>query len=150
MEVKRASKRHLKALALLFDAYRQFYGQESDQKGALRFLRKRLGAKDSVIFLAFDDSGAPCGFVQLYPSLSSVSMKRLWILNDLFVLSAARRNGIAQSLIKRSVRHAKDTTSKALVLETAIDNQPAQALYEKLGWKKDNDFHRYFFNLEPE
>ncbi len=77
-------------------------------------------------------------------------MKPLWILNDLFVLSTARRNGVAQALIKRSARHAKDTKSKGLVLETAIHNQPAQALYEKLGWKKDSEFHRYFFNLEPE
>jgi len=38
------------------------------------------------------------GFAQLYPSFSSVSMKRLWILNDLFVSSEARGKYISYNL----------------------------------------------------
>ena len=34
--------------------------------------------------MAFDGDN-PIGFVQLYPSFSSVSMMRSWVLNDLFV-----------------------------------------------------------------
>ncbi len=83
---------HLDVLTGLFDAYRQFYGQEPDLLGARRFLEARLRGGDSVVLLAFDATGAGVGFVQLYPSFSSVAMKPIWILNDLFVAPEARRN----------------------------------------------------------
>jgi ribosomal protein S18 acetylase RimI-like enzyme len=34
-----------------------------------------------------------------------------------------------------------------LDLETAIDNFPAQALYEKLGYQRDNEFFKYSYTL---
>jgi hypothetical protein len=83
----RAGLEHLDVLTGLFDSYRQFYGQEPDLPGARRFLEARLRCRDSVVFLAFRDDATrtSVGFVQLYPSFSSVSMKPIWILNDLFV-----------------------------------------------------------------
>ncbi len=146
--IRRARIGDVGALAPLFDAYRQFYQKPGDVKGAGRFLRERLTKKDSVVFLASDDAGTVHGFVQLYPTLSSVSMQRLWILNDLFVSSSARRSGVAEALIERSIQHARETRSKGLILETAIDNIPARTLYEKLGWKRDDEFHRYSITFE--
>src|SRR5579859_667244 len=96
-----AGLEHLDVLAGLFDAYRQFYGQEPDLSGARRFLEARLRGRDSVVFLAFADdaTGTGVGFVQLYPSFSSVAMKPIWILNDLFVAPQSRRAGVARSLL---------------------------------------------------
>lgn len=92
--------------------------------------------------------GAAClGFVQLYPSFSSVSMKRLWVLNDLFVVPGARRRGAAEALMARARRLALETGAEGLVLETAVDNKKAQRLYEKLGWKRDREFYRYNLDL---
>src|SRR6516162_3796139 len=97
----RAGLEHLDVLTGLFDAYRQFYGQEPDLPGARRFLEERLRGRDSVVLLAVrdDDPGTGVGFVQLYPSFSSVSMRPIWILNDLFVTPPARRAGVARSLL---------------------------------------------------
>lgn len=150
LAVMRATSRHIDLLVPLFDSYRQFYGQEGSLQGAKRFLRERIRRKDSVILIALDSSGTAYGFVQLYLSFSSVSMKRLWILNDLFVLEAVRKKGVAQALIARSLHLAKETRSKGLVLETAAGNNAAKSLYEKLGWNKDNEFDRYFLNIEAE
>ena len=61
-----------------------FYRQDSDLEGAKVFLRNRIERKESVIFVAVEDDEY-IGFTQLYPSFSSISMKELWILNDLFV-----------------------------------------------------------------
>ena len=42
---------------------------------------------------------------------------------------------------------AIETDAKGLILETAIDNKPAQALYESLGYTRDDEYYRYFLNV---
>ncbi|HTJ60081.1 MAG TPA: GNAT family N-acetyltransferase [Candidatus Saccharimonadales bacterium] len=142
----RAELDDLDALAPLFDAYRRFYGQPSDLTGARVFLGDRFKRGESVIFLAVVD-GAIVGFTQLYPSFSSVSMKRLWVLNDLFVTPDARKSGAGRALLERAERWAAETGAKGLTLSTQITNLDAQRLYEACGWTKDDEFlhyHRFF------
>ena len=126
----------------LFDAYRQFYAQQADLEGARGFLVARVTKNESVIFLA-SESGQPVGFAQLYPSFSSLSMKRVWILNDLFVAMSARGQSVATALLRECKRLALETGAKGLELETMKDNLPAQRLYEELGWKRNEIFYRY-------
>ena len=81
-QVRRASGADLRTVAELFDGYRQFYGQPADLPLAEAFLRDRFTHNDSAVFLALDHhSGDGLGFVQLYPSFSSVAARRIWILN---------------------------------------------------------------------
>jgi ribosomal protein S18 acetylase RimI-like enzyme len=148
VNVIQAQPAHLEVVVTLFDQYRQFYKQSSDIAAARRFLNERLNKGQSVIFLALaDDDATPMGFTQLYPSFSSTSMKRLWILNDLYVAPAQRKNGVARALMERARQLAIETNAEGLTLETATDNFAAQALYESLGYKRDEAFHRY--NLIP-
>lgn len=132
----------LEIVAPLFDAYRQFYKQPSDLEGARQFLRNRMEYDESVIFLAVQD-GVGLGFVQMYPTFSSVSMKRLWTLNDLYVTPEARRSGVATDLLEYARQYAIETEAKGLELATAPDNHSAQALYESLGWERDPFYHYY-------
>jgi ribosomal protein S18 acetylase RimI-like enzyme len=133
-------------VAPLFDAYRQFYGQTPDLESARQFLFERLQRGESVLF-AVIEKGEALGFTQLYPSFSSVSMKTIWILNDLFVVERARRLGIGSRLLMAARHHAVRTGSARLVLATAVDNTAAQALYERQGWQKDTVFLHYKFEL---
>lgn len=71
VRVTRAGVGHATAVAPLFDSYRQFYGQRPDLPGATAFMTERLSRGESVVFLALD-SEAALGFVQMYPSFSSV------------------------------------------------------------------------------
>jgi ribosomal protein S18 acetylase RimI-like enzyme len=146
LSVVRAELAHLELIVPLFDAYRQFYSQPSNQPVAKDYLQERLERGESVIFLAMDGGNA-VGFVQLYPSFDSVTMRRVWILYDLFVAMAARKRGVAKLLMERARRFAVETKAKGLILETAIDNHPAQKLYEQLGWKRDTAFHRYYLDV---
>jgi len=82
MTIIKAHIEHLDVIAPLFDAYRVFYKQASNLDAAKAFLHERLKNKESVIYLAIKDSKA-VGFTQLYPLFSSVSMERMFILNDL-------------------------------------------------------------------
>ncbi|MDQ1094410.1 GNAT superfamily N-acetyltransferase [Xanthomonas sacchari] len=105
LRVRQADAHDLPALAALFDAYRQFYGQAPDAATAHAFLAARLARAESVVLLA-ERAAQAAGFVQLYPSFSSVRAARLWILNDLYVAPAHRRHGVAQALLHAAERHA--------------------------------------------
>lgn len=150
MEIKivKASLEKLNMVASLFDKYLVFYGRPSDPQAAVQFVKERMIGNESVIFLAVKEEKnelIPLGFVQLYPSFSSVSMKRLWILNDLYVDESARRQGIAGLLLERAREHALETGAKGLTLETASKNERAQKLYESLGYERDTYIHYNLF-----
>jgi len=142
MLVRRAGLGDVDDLAPLFDLYRQFYGQASDLAAARAFLSERLRRDESVIFIATADDVA-LGFTQLYPSFSSVLVRRLWILNDLFVSPAARRGGVGRRLLERAREWAVETDAKGLTLTTALTNGAARSLYESCGWRLDEEFAHY-------
>ncbi|HWU55166.1 MAG TPA: GNAT family N-acetyltransferase [Rhizomicrobium sp.] len=140
--VRRAALEDLDRIVALFEAYRSFYDGAPNETAARGFIRARLSEKDSVIFLA-EKTNQAAGFMQLYPSFTSVGMARIWILNDLFVAQKHRRHGIACQLLKTAEAFAKETGAKKVILSTAVTNTAAQALYERHGWKRDTDFLEY-------
>jgi ribosomal protein S18 acetylase RimI-like enzyme len=150
MRVRSATPEDLPALARLFDAYRVFYQQPSDLDAATAFLREREEAGDSTVFVAEDEDekGALLGFTQLYASLSSVSLARIYVLNDLYVAPAARRRGVAHALIGAAHAFARSRSAVRVSLETAHDNHGAQALYESLGYERDTHFFRYHWRRD--
>lgn len=146
MKVITATAALLDQLVPLFDSYRQFYKKPSDLDGARAFLKARFDNHESTIFIALDDNNVALGFTQLYPGFSSVSMKRDYLLNDLFVASNARGKGVGKALLLKAQAFAKANNSKGIMLETAVDN-PAQHLYEKLGWKNDVEVYHYAWEV---
>lgn len=139
VEIREAALGDSAALAELFDAYRIFYSQKSDVEAARAFIHERMTGKSSQFFAAICEKKL-CGFVQLYPSFSSISMKPLWILNDLFVDPNYRRRQIAEKLLLRAEKFARDSGARGLTLKTALSNEAAQKLYLKLGWVLDEKF----------
>lgn len=140
--VRQAGLADLDTLVALFDGYRQFYGRASDPTAARDFLRARFDHGESVLFVAHEGDTA-LGFTQLYPSFSSVSLARVFVLNDLFVREQARRKGVASKLMSAAVDYAKSLGAVRLMLSTATDNEAAQALYRSAGWKRDEQFFVY-------
>ncbi|WP_343764077.1 GNAT family N-acetyltransferase [Gangjinia marincola] len=138
-----AELKDLDQLAPLFDQYRVFYKQSSHLEAARDFLEKRFQKNDSVVFMA-EDGDQIVGFTQLYSSFSSVSLQRQYILNDLFVAETHRNQGIATALLEKAKEFCRLQKAKGLALETDHNN-PAQYLYEKLGWKKDDRTFHYFW-----
>ena len=165
VSTRQATIADLDALARLFDAYRQFYGQDPNLHKARRFLAERLNRQESMVLLAAD-SGAdtatacgpasnsepvhPCptsdqlqGFCQLYPSFCSVEAQPIFVLYDLFVAPCARRNGVGKALLVAAEQLAITHGKVRLDLTTARTNLSAQALYESLGWEQDRVFLGY-------
>jgi ribosomal protein S18 acetylase RimI-like enzyme len=144
----RATLDDLDALATLFDGYRVFYKQASDPALARAFIEERLQHDESVIFIARDGGNREAlGFTQLYPMFSSVSARRIWVLNDLFVAPAARKCGVAHALMDCARDFAMRAGALRLILETAENNHAAQALYESLGYVRESGERHYALEL---
>ncbi|WP_428328935.1 GNAT family N-acetyltransferase [Mucilaginibacter sp.] len=139
MLIKRLTLTEYQLVTGLFNQYRVFYKQAPDISVAENFIKERLENNESVIFIALADVGGkqiPAGFTQLYPLLSSVRAKKNWLLNDLYVDPAFRKQGIGEALIKASMDFAKSEGAAFVKLETAVDNYTAQSLYENIGFEK--------------
>ena len=132
-------------LVPLFDAYRVFYKQPSDLEAARTFLSERLYLGESMIFLAYLDKRA-VGFTQLYPLFSSTSMKRIWLLNDLYVVPDMRGQRIGEQLIQRAADVMRSFGAVRLKLSTQTTNLSGQKLYERVGFVRDTEF--YYYSLE--
>ncbi|MBW8185907.1 GNAT family N-acetyltransferase [Shewanella nanhaiensis] len=117
MYIRIAIDDDLNALATLFDEYRMCLGKESNLKDCKAFIQARLFENDSVIFLAFK-SDVPVGFIQLFPSYSTILLKPLWYFDDLFVLEDYRGGGIATALVAK----AKELADEAQVVAVRRDN----------------------------
>jgi len=142
LTIRRADVADLDQLTPLFDAYRLFYQQPPDSVAARRFLQQRIERDESISFLAARD-GSALGFMQLYPVFSSTALRRLWLLNDLFVAPQARSAGVGRALVLHAEAWAHETTAQGIFLRTAITNAPAQGLYESLGYVRNTEFYRY-------
>lgn len=146
--VRQAAIQDLDSLAELFDEYRVFYEADSDLSGAREFLWNRFEHNESVIYLSEEtETGRAAGFAQLYPSFSSVSMRRIWILNDLYVRDEYRGIGVGRGLLEAVREYAVLTKAKRVELTTATTNQTAQRLYEKNGYELEQTFLKYWLTV---
>ena len=144
--VRRATLADLDAATRLFEGYQAFYGRKHPQGAVRAFLAQRLERGDSVVLLAWH-GGRAIGFAQLYPSFASLSLAPSWILNDLFVDAAARGVGMARALMEAVRQLARGNGAAEVFLQTATDNAPARALYESLGYARDD--HYLVYTLDP-
>lgn len=147
IEIHQATLNDVKHIVPMFDAYRVFYGQQSDVSLAETFLTERITQKQSIIFVAIDPAVSYVGFTQLFPSFSSARACRTYILNDLFVIPSARRKGVARLLLEEAAQFGRSMGAARLSLATALDNLVAQKLYESIGWKRDEVFCYYNLSL---
>ncbi|WP_437881933.1 N-acetyltransferase family protein [Pseudomonas sp. LRF_L74] len=146
MTIVEARSQHLPALTELFCGYLRFYEVTRSREDVERFLGERLRLGDSTALLAFSAEEA-VGFVHLYPLQSSLDLAPAWLLGDLFVAERARRSGVAQALMNAASDHARASGARTIMLETAKTNLAGQALYEKLGYVRDEVFYTYSLSL---
>lgn len=147
INIRAALTNDLDLLAELFDAYRVFYKKNTDVEAAKEFLKERLSRHESEIFVAEDEASQLVGFVQLYPLFSSTRMKRIWLLNDLFVSPDYRGKNISIQLIDKAKELARETNACGLMLETAKTNMVGNNLYPRAGFELDHDHNFYAWDI---
>ena len=145
--LRRAVVEDVDLIAPLFDAYRQFYRLPADLALSRDYLQARLARGESVILLAQGPEGRAHGFCQLYPTWCSLAAAPTFVLYDLFVAEDARRGGLGARLLQAAAAHAREAGAVRMDLSTARSNSTAQALYESLGWQRDEVFLTYSLPL---
>lgn len=140
--VRKATVSDAEELGVLFDLFRQFYRQEPDLQGATDYIKARLNYEDSAIYVASSNDKL-VGFTQLYPLFSSVGMKRMWLLNDLYVMEEHRNNNWGHQLIDAAKRLAANTNAAAILIETEKTNTRAQKLYAEVGFEEPDTLFYY-------
>lgn len=138
----------LDRISILFNEYRMFYKCSSGLDSAKNFIKARMELQESVIFKA-ELENKIVGFAQLYPLFSSVRMKKLWLLNDLYINEDCRNKGIGKALIEKCKDLVIKTDACALCLETTKDNLAGNSLYTNTGFVKNTTSNFYeWTNLE--
>ena len=147
IQALRADASDIDKIASLFDAYRGFYGQPSNLAQSRAFIAERIARDESVVFYAQEQGGETLGFVQMFPTFSSIDAHRTWLLGDLFTTPAARGKGVGTLLMNTARDFARLAGAKGMTLETATDNFTAQRLYEAQGWVRDPGYYTYCLDL---
>jgi len=140
MYIVKSTEDHLDQLVDVFEEYREFCGFERSKNETKVFLNKLIRYEESIIFIAIDsETENVMGFVNLFPSYSSLALQKLWILNDLGVSSHFRGRGVSKALIHKVQEFAKETNAIRIELKTGISNTTAQSLYRKMKFTIDTD-----------
>src|SRR5690554_7323702 len=97
-----------------------------------------------MLFVA-EVEGRAVGFTQLYPTFSSVSMARTFVLNDLFVSPEARKSGVGRGLLSAAAHYAREVgairLSRSEEHTSELQSRPhlvCRLLLEKKKKKKNN------------
>ncbi|MBA3647676.1 MAG: GNAT family N-acetyltransferase [Chitinophagales bacterium] len=145
MKIVEAELNRLDELSVMFDAYRIFYHRSSDIEGVRNFLHDRIINRQSVIFLAIEEHQSAVAFAQLYPLFSSINMKPVWLLNDLFVRPQFRNKGISKLLLEKCKILAAESMAHGVLLETEKTNMVGNHLYPSAGFKLYDQTNFYFY-----
>ncbi len=137
----------LDALTPLFAAYLDFYRVDQPPEQQRAFLAGRLAAGDSATFGAFEESGRLTGFALCHLAHNSLRLAPAWILHDLFVILGSRRHGTARQLLDTVHAAARAAGACEVILSTAQTNNAARSLYENAGYRPDEVFRTYVFDL---
>lgn len=143
MRTLQATREHLEDLTPLFVAYREFHGAMPATELSREFLQQRIELQDSLIFIAQNDDGTLVGFCQVYPSFSSLTLRPIWILNDIFVREEFRGQHVAEKLIRHTLEKAETADVVRVRVSISQYNEAAQRLFEHTGFTEDQIFRNY-------
>jgi GNAT superfamily N-acetyltransferase len=139
MTIETVSEADLPDLLPLMRGYCDFYGSSPTDESLLQMSRALIADPDceGVQVVARGDAGEPVGFATIFWTWSTNSAARVGTMNDLFVAPEARGKGVAEALIRECVERCHRRGAIRLEWQTALDNKRAQAVYERVGGKRE-------------
>jgi len=126
-------------LLALMRAYADFYEVAPSDESLLAMSRALIAdpEREGVQIVARHGSGTAVGFATVFWSWSTLSASRIGVMNDLFVAPQARGDGVADALIAACAERCRDHGATSLGWQTAKDNLRAQAVYERVGARRE-------------
>jgi GNAT superfamily N-acetyltransferase len=147
--VSTVSEQDLPELLPLMRGYCDFYEVDPGDEALLAMARELIAdpVKEGVQLIARDDSGQAVGFATVFWTWSTLTAARIGVMNDLFVAAQARGGGHAEALIEACAERCRERGAVSLDWTTAHDNTRAQALYDRVGAKRDPRWLDYSLEL---
>jgi GNAT superfamily N-acetyltransferase len=129
----------LAELLPLMRDYCDFYEVSPSDADLLAMSRALIAEPEheGVQLIARDGAGAAVGFTTIFWSWSTLSGSRIGVMNDLFVMPAARGKGTAEGLIRLGLEYCRGHGANLLSWQTAHANDRARALYERIGARRE-------------
>lgn len=123
---------------LMYEYIVGFYNCDRPDEGSLEKLIVHLinNPYEGIQFVAEKSSRQIVGFSTLYFTFNTLEVKRMAILYDLYVTSAARGQQIGEKLLQHCINYVRENDYSHMIWETAHDNLTAQSLYDKMGASK--------------
>jgi GNAT superfamily N-acetyltransferase len=106
-----------------------------------RRVAKAVAAGERHLFVAEDDAGRICGTLSLVVDMPDNQPHRADV-SKMLVHRRARRQGIAERLLRALEAKAHELGRTTLVLDTVTGSE-ASRVYERLGWRKAGDVPSY-------
>jgi ribosomal-protein-alanine acetyltransferase len=122
------------------------------------FRAREDGARRLVLVLDESAEGSKRGPISQLESASSRAVLRVlgflianqigneWELENIVVAPASRRKGLATGLLTALLTRARETNSARVFLEVRESNQPARALYVRIGFEESGRRKLYYAN----
>jgi GNAT superfamily N-acetyltransferase len=140
----------LPELLRLLRGYCDFYEVDPSDDALLTLARVLIADPDQGLqLIARNDDGTASGFATIFWTWSTLSAAKLGVMNDLFVAEDARGGGVADALIAASVEQCREHGATELAWQTAHTNLRAQAVYERVGAKRDDRWLDYSLSVAP-
>lgn len=133
----------------LMRGYCDFYEVAPEDAELLALSRALIADRDGegLQLIARDGSGRALGFATVFWTWSTLSAARIGVMNDLFVEPGSRGGGLAEALIEACRRLVRERGGRSLEWQTANDNLRAQAVYDRVGGKREDRWLSY--SLDP-
>ena len=137
--IERVGADQLDELLPLMRGYCDFYNVNPSDEDLLSMSRALIAdpEREGVQFLARAGDGRAIGFATLFWMWSTSDAARLGVMNDLFVAEGDRGSGAAEALIAACREECARRGAKRLSWQTAPDNARAQAVYDRVGGKRE-------------
>jgi GNAT superfamily N-acetyltransferase len=150
VDVRPLRDEDLEASLPLIAGYQRFYGAAPDDRRNRAFFRRFIAPNDEGLLLGAWRNGRLVGFATLYWTHSSTRAADIALMNDLFVADDVRGGGVGRALIEASAEEARRRGAAALEWFTAIDNHPAQRLYDSIAGAERSAWYAYEIDLRDE
>jgi GNAT superfamily N-acetyltransferase len=133
-----AGEGDLVELLALMRAYCDFYDVAPTDEALLEMSRTLVTdpEREGVQLIARAPNGEAVGFATIFWSWSTTRAARIGVMNDLFVAPDARGAGagrVGEALIAACAERCRAHGAVSLTWQTALDNERAQALYDRIG-----------------
>jgi GNAT superfamily N-acetyltransferase len=136
--IAEAGEADLADLLALMRAYCEFYAVAPGDEALLALSRALIDdpAREGVQLIARDAGGEAIGFATVFWTWSTTRGARTGVMNDLFVAPGARGGRVGEALIAACAERCRGHGAASLTWQTALDNERAQALYDRIGARR--------------